>query len=376
MTKDNSCAQIRTITRIVAFCCLAGMLLSNQLWLEERNFPTSPLISLINLRHPFDLILPGLAGLFLVCAGIFRNPQKCIIVFLVIAFILAFLDLNRWQPWFYQYMLMFFILSFFNYRCDDSRKQEIIITTFKLMIAAVYFWSGLQKLNPNFLSDTFPWLMEPITSRIGEGSLENFKMLGYAFPVIETLTGIFLLIPGLQRPAVISATLMHVFILFVLSPFGHNYNYVVWPWNIAMILIVFVLFYKEPSFNFRKIRNTFHFYPSLIVTILFVLMPLFNFFNSWDSYLSHNLYSGNTSNGVIIVSEQMKNKLPAHIQQYAFPDENEFQINIKYWCMKELKVPPYPEKRNFAAVTNTLFSFTKDSTEIYLYYTPKIKIME
>jgi uncharacterized membrane protein YphA (DoxX/SURF4 family) len=376
MTKENSCSQIRIITRITAIACLASMLLCHNLWLEDRNFPTVPVLHLFTLKHPYDFVLPIIAGILLIFIALLRNPQKLLVVFIIAASLLWILDTNRWQPWFYQYCLMFFILAFFNYRCDDTRQQQVIVTTFKLMIAAVYFWSGLQKLNPNFPADTFPWLMEPITKHLSEGSINNFRFLGYAFPLLEICTGICLLIPALRRPAVVLSLLMHVFILFVLSPLGHNYNPVVWPWNIAMMIFVFILFYNDHPFGINDIRNIFSYRSAVLVTVLFVMMPLFNFFNSWDSYLSHNLYSGNTSNGIIIISEEVKQKLPRHIQNYVFADGEQFQINIKYWCMKELGVPAYPEKRNFEAVTGNIHNFSNDSSQVFLMFSPKIKLIK
>ncbi len=377
MAKENSCSQIRIITRITAIACLISMLLCYKLWLNDRNFPVVPLFHFLPaLHHPFDFILPAFAAVLLVCIAILRNPQRFIILFLVSAVLLMLLDQNRWQPWFYQYVLMFFIMAFFNYRCDDTKQQAAIVFTFKLMIAAIYFWSGLQKLNPNFLSDTFPWLMQPITDHLGPNSILHFRFLGYSFPLIETATGICLLIPALQKQAVIAAILMHVFILVILSPLGHNYNPVVWPWNVAMILFVLFLFYNDSTYTFADIRSTLHYNSSKFVLALFLCMPLFNFFNGWDSYLSHNLYSGNTSGGVIFITDAVKEKIPAYIKPYAIAEENQSEINIKYWCMKELGVPAYPEKRNFEAVKNSFFAYTNDTSQVYLLYTPKLKAGE
>lgn len=376
MTKDNSCSQIRIITRITGIACLASMILCYKLWFNERNFPLTPVFDILpHWAHPYDYILPGISGLFLLGVILHRTPQRFVILFLLSALLLAVLDMNRWQPWFYQYILMFFILAFFNYRCDDSRQQTAIILTFKLMVASIYIWSGLQKLNPHFLSDTFPWLMEPITNHMAANSIDNFKFLGYSFPLIETATGICLLIPSLQKLACISAITMHIFILIVLSPIGHNYNPVVWPWNVAMIAFVLLLFYNEVHFNSIDLRNALRFYSVKIVLVLFMLMPLFNFFNLWDSYLSHNLYSGNTSGGELYISNEMKEKLPEHIKPYAYESaDGQSDITIKYWCMKELGVPAYPERRNFEAVKKTFYKYTKDSSEIYFLYTPKLKM--
>jgi hypothetical protein len=374
---ETTRTQISIITRITAIACMASLFLFYKLWLSDRPFPLSPISDLLpKIPHPFDLVLFGSMLISLLCISMFRNPQKFIIIFLSLGFILGLSDQNRWQPWFFQYVMMFFVLSFFNNTNNNIKHQNAIITIFKLMVGAIYFWSGLQKLNPHFWSDTFPWLMEPLTDHLGAGSIRHFKLLGYAFPLIECTAGIALFIKPLQKKAIVLILLMHLFILYVVGPLGHNYNPVVWPWNIAMMSLVVILFYGKDHFNFSSIKSSLSYYSIKIVFALFIMMPLFNFFNLWDSYLSHNLYSGNTSNGVIYISNHLKAKLPEAIKPYAIDNFNQNQITIKYWCMQELGVPAYPEKRNFEAITRSFYAYADDSAEVYLMYTPKLKLCE
>lgn len=375
--KDNSCSQIRLITRITAVACLISMLLSYKLWLGERMFPTSPVFDFLPvLGHPFDYILFAATIVLLVCILLLRNPQKFLIAFLLCAIVLGIFDYNRWQPWFYQYSLMFFAVAFFNFRCDDTKQQQAIVTIFKLMIGAVYFWSGLQKLNPNFITDTYPWLMEPITNHLSESATRSIDWLGKAFPLIEILTGICLFIPKIKKLALVVLFSMHIFILFVLGPFGHNYNPVVWPWNIAMMAFAYVLFHKNDAFPLNQIKQMLYYHSIKLVTFFFILCPLLNFFNSWDSYLSHNLYSGNTAGGVIYISDQVEAKLPEEIREYSKGEMNLNQITIKYWCMMELGVPAYPEKRNYIGITKSFYSYTTNRSEVYLMYSAKLKLSD
>ncbi|MCK6649761.1 MAG: HTTM domain-containing protein [Bacteroidia bacterium] len=375
MTSEKTCQQIRIITKIAAWGCLASMLLCYPLWLNERIFPTSPMFAALPpIAHPLDYILLGISVLTLLIIGIIRNPQYWILLFLAEGLLMAVYDLNRWQPWFYQYMLMFFALAFFNYRCDDTKKLNALSSIFKLMIAAVYFWSGLQKFNSNFLSDTFPWLMEPITQHLGENSIKHFRMLGLAFPLIESISGIMLLINPIKKMGLVLIISMHVFILLVIGPLGHNYNHVVWPWNVAMILFSLTLFNNEEPFDFMNIRNMLRYHFTKIILILFVLLPQLNFFNLWDSYLSHNLYSGNTTSGYLYFTDSVKQQLPEQIRKYATISDKEYVIPIKYWCMKELGVPAYPEKRNFESVRDHFYKYSSDSSHIYLIVTPKTKL--
>ncbi len=373
MTKDNSCFQIRLITRLTALACLISVAISYKLWTSDRQFPLSPIFDFVpNLNFPFDYVLLSILICLLLLILLMRNPQKFIIAFLILSLIISIQDMNRWQPWFYQYLSMFFILSFLNYRYTTIKKQNAILTIIKLMIASIYFWSGLQKLNPNFIADTFPWLMKPFHIK----EINNFQYIAKSFPIIECLSGLLLLHNKTKKIATIIICLMHLFILYVIGPIGHNYNPVVWFWNIAMVGFCYILFFNKTTFSFNDFRTALKYHFIKIIFILFCLMPQLNFFNFWDSYLSHNLYSGNTSNGIIYLSDKLKSNLPNHIQQYIVGDSGSFSINIKYWCMQETGVPAYPEKRNFDKILNYVSTFSKEKSELYLDYAPKLTIAD
>lgn len=373
MRNNNSYNQIRLITKTTALACLAGILLSYKIWLSERSFPLSPVFDFLQIiPHPYDFILLGSNVLLLLLIIFSKNPKKLIIVFLLSAIILALFDLNRWQPWFYQYVLIFFILSFLNNESDNIEQKQAIITIFKLMFASIYFWSGLQKLNPNFISDTFPWLIEPFHIE----NVSSFNYLAKSFPIIESLAGIMLLINRTKKIGVVLIVLIHLFILIVIGPWGHNYNPVVWPWNVVMILYCFILFFNSEKITLNQTIGMLRYNSIKIVFVLFCILPQLNFFNLWDSYLSHNLYSGNTSNGIIVFSDSVKNNLPVYIKKYAVGENNNNSINIKYWCIQETGVPAYPEKRNFKKVISQVSKFTNNKEEIYLDYSPKLSITD
>lgn len=372
MTREKSCNQIRIISKITAAACLLSMALSYKLWIATGNFPLTPAADFLPvLPSLLNYIIAGAIGLLLLSIIIIRNPQKIIILVTILAIFYSAYDINRIQPWFYQYICMFFILSFFDFRCDDVKKQNSIILIFRFMIAGIYFWSGVQKLNPNFISDTFPWLLEPFQV----SSPEKYILLGKALPLIESISAVLLIINDTKKAACILIILMHLFILFIIGPLGHNYNPVVWPWNITMIFLVLMLFYNEKNISIDDIRTMFRYNFIKFIFLIFCIAPQLNLFNLWDSYLSHNLYSGNTSKGIIEMSESAKNSLPQAIQKNVFPTgENKFSLDIKYWCMQEKGVPAYPEKRNFEAVTQKIIALSNNQQDVYLSFKEKLSI--
>ncbi|MFL5763831.1 MAG: MauE/DoxX family redox-associated membrane protein [Bacteroidia bacterium] len=348
------------------------MILCYRLWLGERNFPLCPSFTWMHAPAFVHLIIFAASCILLVCIIVVQSPAKFITGFVVLGALMALFDENRWQPWFYQYLVMFFVLGS---KCEQNIEKERVLNLLRFTIAAIYFWSGLNKLNPNFPGDMFPWLMEPITNHLTAGSISKLQWLAYLFPIAETATGIALLIPQLRKPALASVIFMHVFILFSLGPLGHNYNPVVWPWNIAMVCFCLILF-KGEKINMGQFKNMLRPFRHKLVFGVFALAPLLCFFNAWPSYLSHNLYSGNTSNGVIYISDSVEAILPEAIKPYSIGEMNQNQITIKYWCMQELGVPAFPEKRNFQSVAGTFYQYASDSSEIYFMFTPKMSIRD
>jgi hypothetical protein len=134
---------------------------------------------------------------------------------------------------------------------------------------------------------------------------------------------------------VVGAILMHVFILFSIGPWGHDWNSVVWPWNVAMVVFTLILFWRAPD------------NPSLlavlkpegsafrgIVLILFAFMPVLNFFGLWDSYLSASLYSGSPEEGYV----------------YATDGSSQTKTRIVNTAIEETNAPTYPEERGYKRV--------------------------
>ena len=110
-------------------------------------------------------------------------------------------------------------------------------------------------------------------------------------PLVEAGIGVGLL-TRYRNWAVILALGMHAFILFCIGPLGHDWNTVVWPWNVAMAAFVVLLFWRTGDISPKKILLLSRRRPSYlhaVVLVLFAVMPLLGLFGLWDSYLSASL---------------------------------------------------------------------------------------
>jgi hypothetical protein len=308
---------------------LASLLLSPKLWLSDRFYPQTPVWSgPHSIPAPFDRVVYAALLLALVLAAV---KPRLTPIFLAIAAVMVVFDQSRMQPWFYQYCFMLLALSL------PAGGENIC----RLIIVSVYFWSGVQKLNGGFAGDSFPWLAEPL--RIVP------IWVGYAVPFLEAGLAIALLFRPTRRAAVIFAIAMHAAILAAIGPWAHNFNTVVWPWNIAMAASAFVLFWNE-GFVWPKRSRL-----ARVVLVLFTIAPALSFVGLWDNYLSWALYAGNRNEGDLYFSDAVYDKLPPAVQDYVTdegPDRD--GLNVGEWSFGELNVPAYPEERVFRQVQRSL----------------------
>jgi uncharacterized membrane protein YphA (DoxX/SURF4 family) len=338
---------------------IASMALSHKLWLSARFYPLTPVFPFLRpIPSPFDTILFGATLLALALSAL---TPRLIPFFATLAVVLVVCDQSRLQPWFYEYVFLLVGVAFASPNAC------------RLIVAGTYFWSGAQKLNAGFITDVFPWMLEPFLRHLPHGAQALVHPLSVAAPFIELWIGIALLGRKFRTPAVVVAIAMHVFILIALSPWGQNYNHVVWPWNIAMAAAVGILFWKTKE-SARQVllgKNPFH----IAALLLFGLAPALSFFGLWDHYLSSAMYTSNRNQGTIYFSGKLFERLPDGIGEYARVETPDIDsIDISEWSASELSVPPYPEVRIYKNVARRICEYAEDPTEARLSITSKSTI--
>lgn len=359
---------IAKLTLILA--TVSGIALSLPLFLATREYPLVPLIPNLTVPESFHVML--LCLFLLSIGGVFFSGKK---VFLVSATILLgiifILDQSRLQPWIYQYGWMLIILCVTSFNTETQENRTLGL--FQFILITTYIWSGFQKLNVSFIESGFPWMISPIIERLPEVLQVPIYSIGVCAPIIEIAIGIGLLFKKTRTIAVISAVMMHLFILFFLGPLGHNTNSVVWPWNIAMIVFVVTLFWRTDKSFKDSIRIPDTLLQKLVL-IFFGILPAFSFINLWDSYLSMSLYSANIERAIISVPTQQLSSAPYTISRYANPGtDNMSIISFDDWSLGEMNVPAYPETRVFKGVLSDLCSKTSTSIPFELtVFEPKV----
>lgn len=343
-------------TKIILIVVLfISFLLSYPLWLSARIYPQVPLFPFLSAVHfPFDYAVFIVMLLLLIMSLIKITSRKYLIVFSIIFIVYALFDQSRLQPEFYQFFLMSVALSLYPWADKKSSGRTIMINTCCFIIASLYVYSGLQKANINFITQVFPWFVEPIVRFLPLEMARVILLTGFFIPIIETGIGIGLFTKRFRHLAVIVAICMHLFILFSLGPFGHNWNSVVWPWNIAMCCFAFILFWQNKSFTLSSFLSSKQ--PiSLLIFILCGVLPLLSFFTIWDSYLSASLYSGNTQAAQIAIRrDELDSVDPRLAKNISAQNDNYAIIDIGSWSYEEMNVPSYPQTRIFKSIAKSL----------------------
>jgi hypothetical protein len=361
---------------VLVFTLIVSIFLSGHLWGGYRTFPYAPIINGFFIDQPFDLILIGLAIISWVCSLFLKNHRLFIFCSLCIGVILVLLDINRLQPWFYTFNVLLAILIFYNGRVDDPNQFTSIFIILQLIIASVYFYCGISQLNTHFIASTYVEIISPLKLLMSARQFIFFEKIGVVVPFLFIFIALALTISPLRYLGITLSTCVHIVLLILLFPSEQNTNYAMWFGNIAMMIIVILLFsgktkqrYFSPGFLLKMPL----FY---LVAILFIIMPMFNTINKWPDYLSSNFSSGNNASAIIILNNASKEKLPRHLQVYCEIKDSFFIFNYTKWCSAELQSSCYPSLKVFNSIYHYLARQKESAVkDIQLISNPKAKFL-
>jgi hypothetical protein len=347
-------------------CCI-GLAMSPRLWIGPRTFPSAPAIASLPqidgvLAHALFAALVVLAAASVVAT----KPRWLIAAFLAIVAAFCAGDQTRWQPWLFLYGFLLAALALYSWDDGDTEGRQSTLNIARLIVAGTYLFSGLQKINLNFIDIDFPWIVSPITGVLPStaGPLHVFAAI---VPFVQIAFAIGLLTNRFRRISLAVAVAMHLFILAMFGPFGLDWNEIIWPWTAVMAVFDVLLFADAEPYSLGDLLWTRGRPYHTLVLILFIGLPALSFFNLWDSYLSAALYSGNLTEGTIYLSDAGRAALPAPLAEYlVHTSENTNVLNIQRWAIEDLGVTPYPETRVYRAVARQVCGQLGDRSQLVL----------
>ena len=371
--KDNKRLKFLQIAVCIGF--IGGVLLSHELWFAwARTFPR------VSMFFEVPVLIDRLLTVILIISLILINFFERLKIFSISAIasliLLIVFDQLRLQPWVYQYLLLLILLALQSEN-DSNSNQTLGLS--QIIIAGLYFWSGVQKLNFTFSHETLSLLLAPL-----QNTFPSFQpplvLIGVSIAIFESLIGCGLIFRKTRNLAVCLAVLMHATILAVLI--AKDYNRIIWIWNAILMLIVIIVFWKndgsiKQTITFSKVIN-WKVWSAKSIAFASVLLPILSFVGWSDMYLSGALYSGNTAVGVIRINEDLYGKLPPKAQQNVFQTKSsgEKMLPLSEWSMSEFNVPAYPEKRIFKQVAREVCKLTNDRNNIELIIKERPEILD
>jgi hypothetical protein len=356
---DRRTAWLRAI---LLSACLLGLLASVPVWTNAHAFPMLPIAPWFpTLPSPLDKVFFGMMLLALVLAAWCYHAA---IRFFLVAGLYAFCeDQNRGQPWFYMYWIMLLLTLL---------PATSAIAACRCAVSAAYIWGGLQKCNPRFFEIVPTWFVAPAAHwPLPSGGTDLLRWAVAAAPFVELAIGVSLWVPRLRRWAMGATLAVQLSALLFLGPLGYNYNWVVWPWNLAMIALVCCLFGREALFTLtlgELCRSKI----ALLVVGCYSLLPILSYGGWWDSYFSFSLYAENAANANIFVTPAFRDRLPplmrAHVspfpQAYDPAHQGPLVFGFQAWGYEELRVPPISEPRNFRSVFRFLRTYSREPGDL------------
>lgn len=355
------------VIRILTLAFISQMLLSLNLWFPyDRSYPTVPLFHFLDFNWGIALtsfLSLGFFGGFTVAGFVPKWQKQALGIGLFCLSLLIIEDINRFQAWVYIYTALLGIITW-NLWQKQSHKIRISL---QFIMAMVYFWTGAQKLNIQFVTDVYPWL-----AKVFEATrwLSEYPNLGYGVGLFELSIGLLLLLPKTQKAGVLLATLLHLGILALLIK--DNWNSVVYPWNVAMIALLFTLFWKKETVENDAIINNKKTRPNLFIIALFGILPFFDFFQLIPHCLALGMYSGTSMECDLIIHDDGRAAcVPPKLQEkLLFKSDVESILSLDDWGLEDLNIPPFASDRVYRAVAKEFCACSKQYEGSVVFYYP------
>lgn len=334
------------IVRITCIFWIFTKLFSYNLWHIDRLYPIAPTFEFLDgapqMVH-LSLLFASLFGMFLIF--LFPKKQYFIVLTLLMEFTSCLLDQNRWQPYEYQYFIT--CLFFVVYR--KSPKQFLNYFTFLLVV--IYLNSGLHKLYGPFLHRVWDRMILHQFFGLDETVIKSVYLhySGLTLGLIESVSAIGLLLAKQKKYFAWMLVGMHIFIFWLISPLGLNYNSIVWPWNIIMIILLYRIYCRNEHINvdIKKLMHRFNIFFFLLLGV----MPLLNFAGLFDDFLSFNLYSGSSAQMEICFTKDSDiGKYEQFVNKHKSFCPNQKSISLNNWALTEMNVVAYPEERVYKQI--------------------------
>ena len=297
------------VARATAVAALwISAIVSPGLWFESSAASPLPLVD--GLTLPDWLAWAWLFALGLTSLSVLlpRYSQRAALAFCLVFASRTLWDRIMWQPYLLQYGAFMCVFVF------AAPKRQSALAHLRLILALIYLWSALGKFHMRYLTGAGGILG---TETFAGVAPDTKQILGIATATWELLCAVGLWFPRTRRAAVVGLSAMHVGVLFVLGPLLLDKNIVVWPWNLANMIWVPLLFWNGQA-SLKQLAGGVRPVTALIA-LMFAIGPALVYVGFWNEALGYRLYSARAVDAQFFFTTETSRALPEHLQAQLRP---------------------------------------------------------
>lgn len=298
-------------------CWVATGIIGYHGFFKNHDLLTVPLTA---MQLPSGFVFTGAMLMFctaVIAPFVRSNSSALLFTLAVCSYVLLCVgDMHRLTP----YMIVFFnLFALFIFFKND---QALFYGGLVFALSGLYIFSGIHKMNTGFVTQVAPLFY------MHSSPLPYNPIIGYTMAGLEMLLGFLLIVKPSRKAAGSALIIMHLIIMFKLSPWRYGFNYIVLPWNVLMICSLLYLLIKSPvSPGHFKIKHACF----ASIFLFFWALPAASLFTHIPENLSFKLYSGKSLPGYLSFS----NKIDDYKSLDLHPDGDFMLLSLQQVSMQE-----------------------------------------
>lgn len=348
----NKIFSLNALKKVVILTLLFSIILSYPLWFLDTSYPKVSLFNFLESTPHVFLVCSVLIILFSLIL-LFKKYNKKNILWILFIYLfvgLLLFDLNRLQPWVYINLLLIFWMLFEDF--EKSHLKFII----PIFFSSMYIYSGLWKVNSLFFESILPFLVNSFFIHFSVGLQAFFLGILFFIPFFEIGLGVLLFFKQTRNNASNLGIIFHT--LIILCILVNAQNYVIIPWNLAMICFLFFCKNTEEDIE-HKISITLH---SKILLVVVYILPILYFWNLIPPYIAFSFYSGRRIDATLAFKNNSLLLNNTVVKRNALCDTELCKVDLFDWAKEELYVPPIDLEWQYKKVFETLCRNKGNST--------------
>ena len=334
---------VKWIYNTIIIGLLAGLAVTYKLWIPNTPIPAhSPWLDVPNfLEWILVLVLVG----SLIVQFFYKQWLLFPILSMLSMVFLCVLNLNRFQPWVYFYLISMLVLSSYSIRYYRFKDWDPVIKAFRWLLIILMLWGGINKLNQNYFTYVSDFALSGVAYNL-ELASSSLSWIAWPVPFIQILGALALMFRKTRLWGLLLLVINQAFAVLLINIVNH-WNLAVAPWNFTVIALLLFCF-KKP-YDAKEMLWFKHnvFFKILLFSV--GTLPLFQAILELPASLPFSLYSGKASYAFVYIENNTEVNL--NLPEVALVDLGNYtMIDLARWSDHEYHLPLYSSEANFKNV--------------------------